>query len=211
MNTAIKYTALRHPWFYNYYVDMEKTNLYTPKKLYSFLDSMFRACPHHKFLEGPRCSSLKKKSGATLIQIPFNDVCQFAKEGNEWGLQGTAHGNVQLHMLQNDPKTIGVEVPLWLDPDEYHALGLSFEKKGSLTGHIDLIRIDDDKIWIWDYKPKAAKEKFADTQVLLYAIILSTRIGLPLDNFMCGYFDEKTSFVFKPELTQLTPLKENYI
>ncbi|MCF7798660.1 PD-(D/E)XK nuclease family protein [Candidatus Woesearchaeota archaeon] len=206
MNSAIKYTALKHPWFYHYYVDVQKTHLYTPQKLHSFLESMFNACPHHKFLDGPRSSSLKMKSGATLTEIPNNDVCHFATQGNAWGLQGTAHGNVQLHMLQNDPKTIGVEVPLWLDKDEYQALGLQFEKDGPLTGHIDIVRIEDDKIWIWDYKPKAVKEKFADTQVLMYAIMLATRIGLPLENFMCGYFDEKTSYVFKPDFLQLKPI-----
>jgi hypothetical protein len=206
MSTAIKYTALRHPWFYHYYVDTQKTHLYTPKKLHAFLESMFHACPHHKFLDGPRSSSLKKKSSARVTEIPCNDVCQFAQDGNAWGLQGTAHGNVQLHMLQNDPKTIGVEIPLWLDEDEYKALGLFFDKEGPLTGHIDIVRIEDDKIWIWDYKPKAAKEKYADTQVLMYAIMLSMRIGLPLENFMCGYFDEQTSFVFKPEFSQLEPL-----
>lgn len=206
MNSAIKYTALKHPWFYHYYVDTEKTNLYTPQKLHAFLQSMFNACPHHKFLSGPRSSSLKTKSDAKVLEVPNNDVCQHAIDGNAWGLQGTAHGNVQLHMLQNDPKTVGVEVPLWLDEVEYEALGLQFEKSGPLTGHIDIVRIEDDKIWIWDYKPKAAKEKFADTQVLLYAIMLSMRIGLPLENFMCGYFDEQTSYVFKPEFTHLKPL-----
>ena len=169
---------------------------------------MFNACPHQKFLEGPRSSNLKVRSTADLTQIPNNDVCQFAIDGNTWGHQGTAHGNVQLHMLQNDPKTIGVEIPLWLDTDEYNELGLQFDKEGPLTGHIDLVRVDDDKIWIWDYKPKAAKEKYADTQVLMYAIMLSKRIDIPLDNFMCGYFDEKTSYVFKPEYEQLAPLIE---
>jgi hypothetical protein len=29
--------------------------------------------------------------------------------------------------------------------------------------------------------------------------MLSKRTGIPLDHFMCGYFDEHTSFVFQPK------------
>lgn len=204
----IKYTEFKHPWPYHYYIDIEKTHLLTPKDLHEFMVDMLSNCPHEKFLSGPRSSALKMKSLAKPIEVKCNDVCRLAKEGLDWGAQGTAHGNVQLHMLKNDPKTIGVEIPLWLDQDEYNKMGLKFKEDGPISGHIDVVRIEDDKIWIWDFKPKAHKEKYADMQVLMYATILSHRTNIPLDEFRCGYFDENTSYVFKPTIDMINPLKE---
>lgn len=185
---------------------MEKTHLLTPKKLQKYLIDMSSKCPHEKFLTGPRSSALKIKSLAKPIEVPANDVCCLAAEGLEWGMQGTAHGNVQLHMIKNDPKTIGVEVPLWLDEDEFDTFGLKFNEPGPISGHIDVVRIEDDKIWIWDFKPKAAKEKYADMQVLMYALILSHRTQIPLEEFRCGYFDQHTSYVFEPKKEFIQPL-----
>ena len=70
-----------------------------------------------------------------------------------------------------------------------------------MTGHIDILRVDDDKVWIWDYKPNAHKEKFASTQVFFYALMLSKRTSIPLENFRCGYFDSSYAYLFKPEIS----------
>lgn len=198
---------MRHPWPYHYYVDVNNSSLNKHAKLKPYLLSMFSDCPHEKFLDGPRSSSLKTKSEAKLVEIPQHEVCSFAQKGNEWGMQGTAHGNVQLWMMQQDEKTIGVEIPIWFDEDELSQYDLVLDKKGPLSGHIDVLRVEDGKIWVWDYKPKAAKEKFADTQVLMYAAMLSHRTGISLENFMCGYFDEHTSYVFKPKKEFLKKLQ----
>ena len=102
-------------------------------------------------------------------------------------------------MLENDENTIAIEVPLWLEANEIELYENLFQSKNPLTGHIDLIRIEDGKIWIWDYKPSAKREKYASTQVYFYALMLSKRTGIPLDNFMCGYFDSANCYIFKPE------------
>ena len=101
-------------------------------------------------------------------------------------------------MLEKDNKTVAVEVPIWLEPDEIEFYEELFQTNEQLTGHIDLLRIEDEKIWVWDYKPNAQKEKFASTQVFFYALMLSKRIGLPLDKFRCGYFDSNYTYVFNP-------------
>ncbi len=127
-----------------------------------------------------------------------------AKEGLHWNKYNNAHSNVQVFMLSYDNKTLGVEVPIWLKAEE---LGRKFDEifstKEPLSGHIDVLRLEDDKLWVWDYKPRAEKEKYASTQTFFYALMLSKRTGISLDKFMCGYFDDETSFVFKP--------KEKYI
>ncbi|MBU4503046.1 MAG: PD-(D/E)XK nuclease family protein [Nanoarchaeota archaeon] len=76
-----------------------------------------------------------------------------------------------------------------------------------MTGHIDILRIEDEKIWVWDYKPNAHKEKYASTQTYFYALMLSKRTGIPLDDFRCGYFDQNHAFAFKPEEKIISNIK----
>lgn len=112
--------------------------------------------------------------------------------------------------MENDDKTIAIEVPIWINPEELKEITSIFKTKLPLTGHIDILRIEDDKIWIWDYKPNSVEEKYAATQVYFYALMLSKRANISLDKFRCGYFDNKYAYVFKPELNliNINPLFE---
>ncbi len=49
----------------------------------------------------------------------------------------------------------------------------------------------------------AAKEKWAHIQTWLYAVILSIRTGIALDQIMCGWFDEDDAFVFRLSNTRV--------
>lgn len=93
-------------------------------------------------------------------------------------------------MLANDSATIAVEVPVYLHPNEAPDLQLT----GALTGHIDVLQIRGDKVWILDYKPDAKREKRAKFQLYLYARALSVRTGIPLSRFGLAYFDDKDYF-----------------
>ena len=103
------------------------------------------------------------------------------------------HEVVQDFMLANDTATLACEVPVYLYSRE--AGKLSFFKDGGLdfkqgiTGHIDLVQIRFGYIHLLDFKPEAAKEK--------YALALSLRTGIWLRNFVCGWFDEKDYFEFR--------------
>ncbi len=159
---------------------------------------MLDNCPHDYFNSGPRSSALRFKLDVDLKKIPGHEVCSLAIAGLELDQFNTAHTNVQMFMLQNDSSTLSIEVPIWLEPQELVGYEELFGREGILTGHIDALRVEDGKIWIWDYKPKAHLEKYASTQTNFYAIMLSKRTGVPIDNFRCGYFDDKLAFVFKP-------------
>ncbi|MBN2142021.1 PD-(D/E)XK nuclease family protein [Candidatus Woesearchaeota archaeon] len=172
--------------------------------LKNYLREMFSFCPPEPFFIGPRSSKLKFSIGIDPRRVENHEVIHLAKDALEWNRFRTAHSNVQAFMLSHDDKTIAAEVPLWLHPSECDENLLAkfqerFQEEGPLSGHIDLVRIEDGKIWIWDYKPKADKEKYASTQVYFYALMLSKRTKIPLENFMCGYFDDKSCFVFKPD------------
>lgn len=164
---------------------------------------MLQHCPHEKFLDGPRSSVLKFKIGSNLKKEQ-NQVEILARIGLDSNYYQEAHMNVQMFMLAYDEKTIAIETPIWLQPEELENYENFFETNLPLSGHIDLVRIEEDnKIWIWDYKPNAHREKYADTQTYFYALMLSKRTKIPLENFMCGYFDDKNTYIFDPNEIKL--------
>ena len=199
----IQHVSLNHGWFYHYRLHQIKLGLLKNNgffSLYRYLTRVFRNCPQEPFLKGPRGSRLRFSLGIQPIRVDNHEVTTLAKEGLRWNKYHDAHSNVQVFMLSYDASTIGVEVPLWLEASEFErCLENIFPTKEPLSGHIDVLRIDKDKIWIWDYKPRAQQEKYASTQVFFYALMLSKRAGVPLNKIRCGYFDENTSFVFKPD------------
>ncbi|MCF7872483.1 PD-(D/E)XK nuclease family protein [Candidatus Woesearchaeota archaeon] len=201
-------TALKHNThgYYHYRIHRHKTEkLCQPqyKKLKDYLHKMLTNCPHEHFLKGPRSSILKFKLNSKL-KNESNQVEILARIGLDSNYYDEAHMNVQMFMLAYDEKTIAIETPIWLQPNELENYEEIFKTNLPLTGHIDLIRIENDgKIWIWDYKPNAHREKYADTQTYFYALMLSKRTNIPLKNFMCGYFDTKNTYIFDPNKIKL--------
>ena len=102
------------------------------------------------------------------------------------------HPAVQDFMLEQDSSTIACEVPVYLAPWEI-PLQRRFGKYGrSLSGHIDILQVREDKIWILDYKPNARYNvQSYMTQVFLYRICLSARTGIPSERIGIAYFDDK--------------------
>lgn len=198
----IQHTSFAHGWFYHYRHHVPKTHLLCKdnySSLGQYIERMHTQCPHDYFQNGPRSSKLRLQLPACLHHVQGHEVSTLAKLGHEAIERGTAHTKVQLFMLERDEKTIAVEVPLWLSKDELKGYEQIFQSTLPLTGHIDVLRIEEDRIWVWDYKPNAQKEKYAATQVYFYALMLSLRTGIPLESIYCGYFDEKDSYMFRPE------------
>ena len=175
---------------------------------------MIKNCPNEYFRSGPRSSALKFQiSSLNLMKLNTYEVTELAKFGLEVNKErfNGGHPQVQNFMLENDTKTVAIEVPIWLNYNELSLYNEIFNTKETLTGHIDILRIEEDNVWIWDYKPNAIKEKYASTQTYFYALMLSKRTGIPLENFRCGYFDAKDVFIFKPQGVQLIKMKQDLI
>ena len=184
-----------------------KDNL-LPLKFY--LEEIFKNCPHEYFYSGPRSSSLKfKLNHLDLKRVRSHELCELTRLGLEKNgdRYSTGHSKVQVFMLENDKNSIAAEIPLWLMPNEASFYQSLFRTDEPLTGHIDLLRIEDGKIWVLDYKPNAVLEKYAATQVYFYALMLSKRTKIPLEKFRCGYFDSEHCFVFKPDECKVPVIK----
>ncbi len=200
----IKRATFNHGWWYSYCVNKHKAEILAGNgfsALHSYLHSMFDNCPHPYFLEGPRGSKLKFALGDLNIkhhdEHVMSKLTRHALEINAERYKGD-HLKVQMFMLENDTNTVAIEVPVWLMPEEFGKYSARLKGNIPLTGHIDLLKIEGGKIWIWDYKPCASQEKYAATQTYFYALMLSRRTGIPIENFMCGWFDSANAYTFKP-------------
>lgn len=66
-----------------------------------------------------------------------------------------------------------------------------------ITGHIDLLQIRNNLIYILDYKPEAEKINPIE-QLTIYALALASRTKLPLKDFKCAWFDDLNHYEFFP-------------
>tara|TARA_Y100000034_G_scaffold101281_1_gene125453 strand:- start:520 stop:1161 length:642 start_codon:yes stop_codon:yes gene_type:complete len=212
---VIKQISLMHKGgAYHYRLHNQKLNELSRDypNLIWYLNRVFEKCPDDYFFKGPRSSALKfKLNNLNMHQIighEVSDLCYAGLKINKERYK-TSHSKVQVFMLEKDDKTVGVEIPIWVKKDELNNFNGIFQSEEPLTGHIDILRVEGGKIWVWDYKPKAFDEKYAATQVFFYSLMLSKRSGIPLSKFRCGYFDEKYAFIFKPELKNL--IKESLL
>ena len=172
-------------------------------ELARYLKDIPKKCPDKMFLSGKARGSRIKLDFPIEAKRKTNYACRLAglalamTENNR-----ERHEVVQDFMLTNDTATLACEEPVYLYPREacgfrlFRDSGLNFEQ--GVTGHVDLIQIRYGYIHLLDFKPEAAKEKYAMAQLFLYALALSVRSGIWLRNFVCGWFDEKDYFEFRP-------------
>ena len=197
----IVHKSFKHGWWYHYRIHNPKSKelcSHSFSSMDKYLHNVMDDCPNEYFEKGPRSSQLRMKFDVELVKIKGHEVSELARQGLEQDRYQTAHSNVQMFMLQNDDKTISIEVPIWLLEAELPHYTDFFNSTDALTGHIDVLRIEDNLVWVWDYKPNAHREKYATTQTNFYALMLSQRTGIPITKFRCGYFDDEHAFVFKP-------------
>jgi transposase-like protein len=168
--------------------------------LIRFILDMEKECPSDFFKEDERCSQLKidakiKKEGK------YNQACRLADLALRACYKNCErHNFVENFMLINDSTTIACEVPVWFWEKNFD-LGI--------CGHIDLLQIRRNKIFILDFKPGASKEKEKKvvSQLYFYASGLSFRTKVPLDLFRCAWFDEIVYYEFNPMNLKVKMLK----
>lgn len=168
--------------------------------LYQYLRRFENGCPKEFFEVGKRCSQ-------PVFAIPVGstfkrsrnlacDLARFSVQAVKTNHQ--RHDAVEEFMLTCDLATIACEVPVWY-----------WEKSvdDGVTGHIDILQVRNDLVYILDYKPGAARDKKAPSQLYHYAIALSFRSGVALERIRCGWFDEKDYFEFTPSQVHATVKK----
>jgi hypothetical protein len=190
------------PAFYRYRVALARTAA-LPEPMADYLQALFTDCPNHLFRQTVFRASQVRRSGLA-VEIPLtrtkdHDIIALAGRSEAFTSVSSRHENLQKYFLEHNPHTMACEVPVWMESWEFEDYARILKTRDTLTGHIDVLRREDDgRLGVWDYKPRAAAERSADIQVFLYALMLSLRTGLPLTTFLCGYFDEQDAYVFRP-------------
>lgn len=193
-----------HKQEYKFAFHRMKTNLFCKKQfpaIRRYLWHIAEACPNELFQrsDGARCSDGDLPELSLRLVRKDTNAVQLAKLGLLLAKHSRdRHPAIQAFMLANDSATIAVEVPVYLYPHE----ALDLHLTGALTGHIDVLQIRGDKVWILDYKPEARREKRAKYQLYLYARALSARTRIPLWRFAFAYFDDRDYFEVIQEQSQ---------
>jgi hypothetical protein len=163
-----------------------------------FLHQLPYDCPNHLFFDGPKASKGQWRFALTTDKDEASDLSRLATQAANKKLMKRAHENLERYFIFHDPKTIACEVPIWLQPSDFADYSARFGTQSCITGHIDILRIEEDgRVGVWDYKPNAAREEKAAHQVWLYMTMVSKRMGLPLDEIVGGYFDDMDVFRIK--------------
>ena len=190
----IEFFSFKHSGLtYNFMYHKPKLEMLSYRfiSLKKYLISMKDVCPSDFFNENERCSQLQidviiKKEGK------YNQACRLADLALGACFKNCErHNFVEKFMLINDSSTIACEVPVWFWEKNFD-LGI--------CGHIDLLQIRKNKIYILDFKPGArkVKEKKVASQLYFYALGLSFRTKIPLNFFRCAWFDENVYYEFNP-------------
>ena len=168
--------------------------------LMRYITRFEKGCPDVFFEVGERCSkpsfetTAKFRKSKNLACKMAGFAVQGAKDNRE------RHKMVENFMLINDKATIACEIPVWY-----------WNKKldVGITGHIDILQVRNNLVYILDYKPDASKDKKAPWQLYHYASALSFRTKIPLENLRCAWFDENVYYEYSPAQADVKPIKKN--
>jgi hypothetical protein len=94
------------------------------------------------------------------------------------------HEPILKNILIKDKNSVAIEIPIW--KKFYNTY---------LTGHIDLIQIQDNTIKVIDYKPEG-NFIFSLPQVATYGLLVKSKFNL--DNIKCISFNKKEAWEFDP-------------
>ena len=205
---------LEHKQVYNFKLHLGKLFLFQErhalkeeklKALRAYLERVIdrnkedKPFPHHIFTAAP--SDPKKDSRASKMNMELLDITKITKFNSANRLADLAtkatisnykrHEDVQDFMLINDSVTLAAEVPVYLtqaDISYFKRSDFNFnftDYKTPITGHIDVLQIRNNLIYILDYKPEAHKIN-PIKQLTIYTLALAARTKIPVKDFKCA-------------------------
>lgn len=162
-------------------------------QLKRYINWIIRNLQTEIFLSGPRASNQKANGQLSLVKKKsiLTEQAQFALSDPDKKL--SAHEKVQRFLLINDLTTICTELPVFLNPLET----TTFKIDTPLTGHIDVIQIQNDTVYILDYKPNLRNPVQYTGQLMAYKEALYQRTRIPYAQIKTAVFNEYEYFEFE--------------
>jgi len=178
----------QHQQIYPFTYHNLKLNLYSKKlpQLKRYINWVERSLPTKMFLNGPRASTIKhdcflkpKQKNNIIPKLTKIALATYQKPK-------TAHETIEQFFLINDSTTVCTELPVFINPNEINCLNIN----NPLTGHIDLIQIKYEKLYILDYKPNLNHPEQYTSQLYLYKKAIHKRTNIPEENIIPAVFNE---------------------
>ena len=114
-------------------------------------------------------------------------VFDIYRKNNFMGIPG--HDPILKNILIKDNDAIAIEVPIW-----------SEEENKEITGHIDLIQIENDSVKVIDYKPEG-NFLLSLPQVAMYGFLVKSK--LKLNKVKCISFNKLGAWEYDPTILKM--------
>ncbi len=161
-------------------------------QLRRYISWIERSLPDKIFLKGRRASSTKintdlQPQKKNNLAPEITKLALHTKTRSE-----STHEAVERFFLRNDSKTVCTELPVFLKNNETNMISLDTP----LTGHIDMIQVRSNKIYIMDYKKNLRHPENHTSQLLLYKEALHHRTQIPRDKINTSVFNQHGYYEF---------------
>lgn len=182
----------KQPFLYQYHKPKADLFLKQYPSLKYYLENINSIIPKAIFSSSQRISKIAKENGLNQ-NINLTAKNNYAVKLADLAMQlaedkKQRHSIIENIMLINDTATIAVEIPVYLQTPQ------------TITGHIDMLQMRYSKLHILDFKPEKISNKEAVSQLSLYAKALSSITKIPMEKFICAFFNNKVYCEFCPEL-----------
>lgn len=145
--------------------------------------------PHTMFTQGPRMSQTHITT-TTTSEKKTNILPSITKHILDLPHQPRhAHDLIENYLLINDATTICAELPVFLNPKEIND-HIKQPITSPLTGHIDLLQVRNNNLYILDYKPNLNHPEHFQDQLLLYKQAVHKRTNIPLNKLIPAVFNK---------------------
>jgi len=131
-----------------------------------------------------RSGKIKYHDSNSKLPRHVQKVIEIYKVNRISGVPG--HEPILKNILIKDKNSIAIEVPVWNE----------VENK-LITGHIDLIQVEDDVVKIIDYKPEG-NFLFSLPQVAMYGFLLKSKLNI--NNLRCISFNKEEAWEYDPKV-----------
>ena len=186
----------QHQQVYPFTYHHLKLNIHSKQRpeLRRYINWLERSLPRKLFLEGPRCSSLDIDHDTNIDEKDniTPNLTQLAFDSQPKNSNGSPHKIVEDFFLINDSTTVATELPVFINPKE-----TDLEVDEPITGHIDLVQIRYDNLYILDYKPNLNRPERHTSQLQLYRKAIQERTSIPEDKIHTAVFNRHSYYEFR--------------
>jgi len=141
-----------------------------------------------------RSGKIKRLDSNSKLPLYAQRVFENYKEIGKRGDPG--HEPILKNILIKDKDSVAIEVPIWKE-----------KENKTITGHIDLIQIENDAIKVIDYKPEG-KFLLSLPQVAMYGFLFKSRLNIK--TVKCVSFNKEEVWEYDPKIL-LSEVKEYLI